>query len=276
MKKILLINLILFLSACASVNKSAKVEAPVVEKTVAIPVTTVGFTEDPAEEQFTTQEEPLQDVCSDEYLLFLIKYPFEGMNALKHSYDSAVLVNQNMQKLIGLTIESRVGNITMDEYLEEVTPINEELDFMNGAMEPLLLKFATIERTTRMLYPLCSEKLKATMTAKKLDTNGDGCELEQQNAYIVDPYEVKSVINDGLLNEAKISEKLGSMYQTIFDETQKKLTLEQATTKFNQQMTELNESGLMETSIQYLEKIIRSFQATMDVKESCEKASKNK
>ena len=141
-------------------------------------------------------------------------------------------------------------------------------------MTPLLAKFATIERTTRVLYPLCVDKLKATMTAKKLDVNGDGCELEQQSAYIIDPYEVKAVINDGLMNEGLISEQLGAMYKTVYDETQNKLTLEQSTTKFNQQMEDLKASGLMTKSVQLLEKIVRSFQATMDVKESCEKAPK--
>ena len=122
---------------------------------------------------------------------------------------------------------------------------------------------------------MCQEKLKKTMTAKKLDNNGDGCELEQQGAYILDPYEVKSIINDGLMTEAMISEKLNNLYKTVYDETQQKINLEEAATKFNQQMNGLNQSGLLDKSIQLLEKIVRSFQATMDVKESCEKAPKN-
>jgi hypothetical protein len=277
MRKILVLNLMLLLSACATVNKSDKTAVVTNEsspKVVEIPVTTVDFPSDALDSEFKTETLPLQDVCADEYLLFLIKYPFEGLNALKHSYDAAVLFNQDMQKLITLTVESRVGQLSMKDYVEEVTPINEELDFMNAAMEPLLIKFATIERTTRTLYPLCQEKLKATMTAKKLDANGDGCELEQQSAYIADPYEVKSVINDGLMTEAMISEKLNSLYKIVFDETQGNTNLKEATSKFNQQMNELNASGLFSKSSQLLEKIVRSFQATMDVKESCEKAPK--
>jgi hypothetical protein len=269
-----LIVLVLILSACATKPKQITEIEQVKDKTttVKIPVTTVDFTnQDPADQSLQVEEVELADSCKDEYLFFLIRYPFEGLNALKEVYDSSLVLNQDVQKLIDLSIQSKQGQISMEEFFYQTNEVNKELYKINYSTEPLLEKFKVIEQTNQTLYPICVDRLNEMMKSKKIDANQDGCELEQQKTYIVDPYSVKPALHDGLVVEYQISEKLNEIYKILLDEGQNKISLEDSKIKFSTQVEELEKSGLLEKSANALDKIFHSFQATMNAKEQCEK-----
>lgn len=260
MKRLLIFTLLL--SACA--HQGVK------EKPIQQPAATVGQPEILS----TTVDFPLTE-CKDEYLFFLIRYPFEGINALKDVYDSSIVLNQDLQDLIELTVKFRQGVISQEEFDQEIENLNQETASVNQAIGPLLMKYSTIEQTTDKIYPVCQDRLAEIMKSDKIDSNKDGCELEQQNAYILDPYALKPAINEGIHTEYLISEKLTSMYQTVWEESQNKIKLEDARAQFNQQVTELEASGLTKQSLESMNQIVNSFKTTMNVKESCEQKHKS-
>lgn len=278
MKTILIIITSILMTACAhqttkTVTKIETVPKSTNEEVNNVPKITIDFPSTEGAVGDYSANDPVP-VCKDEHLYFLIKYPFVGLNSLKEVYDATLVYNEDLNKLIELTISARRGDISMNDFMSESNEINEEMKTLNDDTGELFSQYAQIEAGTQALYGMCSSRMEEMMTAKKLDTNQDGCELEQQKSYILDPYSVKSAIQDGMNVEFQIREKLNNLYRIIFDEAQQKTTLENAQQQFAQEVNVLNESGLLKKSTESLDKIVNSFQSTMNVKEQCEKNSK--
>lgn len=269
MKLNLLLTLI-FLTACAThPKKQTKIEivkGTAIEK-VDLPITTITF---PTAAETLQGADFQQGKCEDEYLYFLIKEPFVGLNNLKQFYDNTLILNQDMQRLIEISIQTRIGKMAIEDFKKESTAINLEMNKINNSVEPLLKEYVTINYKTQAFYSVCVDRLKATMKAKKIDPNQDGCELEQQQGYILDPYEFKSSVNEAVRVEMKLHDYLNKMYKAIFDEIHGNLSMEQAQKQFLEVSSQLQDTGIQTKSLEAMDKVINSFKSTMSVKEQCE------
>lgn len=268
---IILITLILTTSCAHKVVTENKVEIVKNNRSKpSIPVTVVGF----EDRSYSYGNQITQ--CDDGYLFFLIKEPFNGLNKLKDFYDNTLILNQDMNRLIEISVKTRKGVMAIEDYVEESTAINVEITDINNGIESSLKEYVKIEYATQSYYPVCEEKLKSLLLTKKLDPNQDGCELEQQQSYILDPYAFKNAVNDAIKIELTLHDYLNRLYRIIYDEIQQKITLEEAQKQFIETTEELKESKIQEKSIEAMNTVISTFKSTMTVKEQCEASSKKK
>lgn len=270
--RILIITSLLFLASCAhSVKKETRVQ--VVKdnnlKKVELPITTVDFN-DPA--SYVGTEQVYQ--CQDEFLFFLVKQPFFGLNKLKDFYDDTLILNQDMQKLIEISIQTRKGLMSIEDYVQESSEINLEMNEINNSVESKLKEYVSIQYKTQAYYPVCEDNLKTMLTAKRVDTNQDGCELEQQQAYILDPYAFKNATNEAIRIELQIHDYLTKLYRIVFSEIHQKISLEEAQAQFLQTAEELKASGLQDKSVEAMDRVVNTYKSTMYVKEQCAASKK--
>lgn len=270
--RILIIISLLFLASCAhSVKKETRVQ--VVKdnnlKKVELPITTVDFN-DP--EDYVGTEQVYE--CQDEFLFFLVKQPFFGLNKLKDFYDDTLVLNQDMQKLIEISIQTRKGLMSIEDYVQESSEINLEMNGINNSVESKLKDYVSIQYKTQAYYPVCEDKLKTMLTSKRVDTNQDGCELEQQQAYILDPYAFKNAANEAIRIELQIHDYLTKLYRIVFSEIHQKISLEEAQAQFLQTADELKASGLQDKSVEAMDRVVNTYKSTMYVKEQCAASSK--
>ena len=166
--------------------------------------------------------------------------------------------------------------LSIEDYVEESTAINVEMNEINNGVESLLKEYVQIEYGTQAYYPVCEEKLKTLLTSKKLDPNQDGCELEQQQSYILDPYAFKTAVNDAIKIELTLHDYLNRLYKIVYDEIHQKITLEEAQKQFLETTDELKNSKIQDKSVDAMNIVIGTFKSTMTVKEQCEANSKKK
>lgn len=261
MKKIFLI--ILFISGCTS--KPVK-KMPEYVQPAPIPTTTIEFS---TPESFEENTMPVAQ-CKPDYLYFLLEKPFEALTILKDVYDSQIIQNQNIQRLIEMTLSFKKGNLPIEDFSKEATRLLMENNALQNDFEPALKKYVEYEYMKQHIYPACSEMFEELMKNKKVDTNQDGCELVQQKAYILDPYEFKASLNTSIQLEIDLYIHLQKMYKVINDEVAGKLSHEQALSIYNAENEQIIKKQLQEKTIEAMEEVQRSFQSTMSMKEKCE------
>lgn len=271
MKGLFSIFLTFSLIGCASLKKEAVVPVDNSSNKPELDVEVYSFSQEvkstEAEEKDSLQRDE-ENQCADEQVLFLVKYPFRQIQYMKDYYEGLVIINSLSQQFLELTLLNRNNSLSEEEFAIEAEKLAQQMSAIYSNISGTVQVVRHIESFTRIYFPGCQEKMKEVLELVD-EKRPNSCEYEQQLAYILDPFFLKNSLNEGIYLELTISEHLKDLHKIVHDESEKKITSQEALKLFKEKVGILHENKLEAQSLEMIEQIQGAYQATMGIKSTC-------